>query len=522
MKRSFQWVAVCACVVIGGSAAGLGLRFLSATIHSRLKVVLASELDRSDPRYDEVMCGPRSLAIALGRVGVSKSPADLASACKVTSRGVAFTDLERAANNTSLVRVHARRLNWEELCRLDGVAVLFVKGRHYIAVDPRQGSQPGAEADKVRVYDPDWPAQWWTRAKLEGIWQGEALELTRASRVDEAQGHPCIEWDTCYVDQGVFPRGTKLARYEFSFRNVGSSDLVIGNIRKSCGCMEHTLSQERLAPGDSAVIKVSVNLHDTQGYFGQYAVVETNDARSPTSVLRMAGGVPRARVISSDLIRLEDLPQGAKVSKDFYVGDPGFFGFKIREARFVPHDTSGIGEQLSCSISYDLLGEDAHRVASTSGFRAAPRDYAVRLTLQASTACPLGPWQGEVNVVLESDGVVTTHKVVLEGRIVQDVHPVPCVALITVDPEGAGRTTIQLRSHLKRDVAVVKMWSDSPKSLKVRRDGAAAGAETKYTITAQVSGIIAGAAPLQRTAFFELANKSVVSVPVALFRPPQK
>src|SRR5262249_19327555 len=122
----------------------------------------------------------------------------------------------------------------------------------------------------------------------------------------------------------------------------------------------------------------------------------------------------------------------------------------------------------------------------------------------------------------EADGVVRTHKVALEGRIVQDVHPVPSLALITVDPKGIGSATIQLRSHSQHAIAVVKMWSDSPQSLKVGRDSEAAAAERKYTITAQVSGIIPGDAPLQRTAFFELENGSVVSVPVALFRPPQQ
>jgi len=340
--------------------------------------------------------------------------------------------------------------------------------------------------------------------------------------VDEAQGGACIDWDECYVDQGVFPRGTAVARYQFSFRNVGSSDLLIGDIRRSCSCIEHTLSQKRVAPGDSAVIKVSVDLRNIEGYMGQYAVVNTNDALNPKSVLRMAGGVPRARVVSSDLIHLKDLPQGSKASQEFYVADPGFSGVKIREARFVPDGSSGFGEHLSCSISYDLLGEDTQRVASSTGFRATPRDYVARLDFEASAACPLGPFQGDVNLVLEADGVVTTHKVIMEGMIVQDVQPLPRLALITVDSEGAGSATIQLRSHSKRDVAVVRMWSDSPKSLNVGRDGEAAGAESKYMITAQDSGIIAGAAPLQRTAFFELANKTVVSVPVALFRPPQK
>ena len=74
---------------------------------------------------------------------------------------------------------HLRRaevLKWEELCRLRGVAVLFVHGNHYIAVDLlRESPQNEAEAGAVRVYERGSPAQWCTRAKVERIWTGGVL-----------------------------------------------------------------------------------------------------------------------------------------------------------------------------------------------------------------------------------------------------------------------------------------------------------------------------------------------------------
>jgi hypothetical protein len=519
MKHSYRWMVVCACVVAGGVAAGLELRFFMAAARSQAQVEMASELDPSDPRYKEVMCGPASLSVALGRLGIGKLAADIASQCKVTPRGVGLPDLERDANSTRLVSARARQMGWDELNRLDGVAVLFVKGNHYLVADPRKLDGIG-EADKVRIYDTHLPVQWWTREKLDEIWRGEAIEITRrAARVDETQSGACIYWDECYLDHGVFPRGTAFARYKFSFRNVGSSDLVIGDIQRSCGCTEHILSQDRVAPGESAVIELSVDLSRTDGYFQHYVVVKTNDATSPASILRMAGGVPRARVTSSDVIRLEDLPQGGEASQTFFVADPGFSGFKIREARFVPHDTSKIGDHLSCLISFNLLGDESRRVPA--GFRAKPSDYGVRIAFEARSGCPLGPFQGEVNVVLDADGVVTTQKVVLEGTIVQDVHSVPRLALITLNPESAGEATIQLQRHSKKVIGVVRTWSDSPNSLKIRPKGEAQATSSEFIITAQVSDIIAGAAPLQRAVSFELSDGSVVSVPVALFRPPQ-
>jgi hypothetical protein len=517
MKRVYLWTIVSGCVI--GLGVGLGLRMFKAQANAQLNPDRAAAIDPSDPKYKEVMCGPASLSVALGRIGVNRLPVDVASACKVTAAGVALTDLERDANATGLVNARPGRLSWDELSRLDGVAVLFVNGNHYIAVDPRQAADGDVEAGKLRVYEPDRPAQWWAREQLETIWRGEALVLTRQpARVDEAQGGPCIDWDECFVDQGVL-RNTRHAHYRFSFRNAGTSELVIGEIQRSCGCSKHTVSQERLAPGQSAIIEAEVNLQGTEGYFHHYVTVQTNDAINPMSVLTMAGGVPRARVVSSDWIRLEDLPQGGTASKKFYVADPGFNGAKIREARFVPRGASGLEKHLSCSISHDLLGDDAKR-ASSSVFRATPRDYGVLLAFEASTACPAGPFQGEVKLVLEADGVVTTHKVDIEGTIVHDVHPVPRVALITVDREGSGSATIGLRSHSGKEVAVVKTWSNNPNSMKITPRIAEVG-KKEYLITAHEADVMPGAAPLQRAAFFELADGSVASVPVAVFRPPQ-
>jgi hypothetical protein len=235
----------------------------------------------------------------------------------------------------------------------------------------------------------------------------------------------------------------------------------------------------------------------------------------------MAGGVPRSRVVSNDVIRLNDLPLGGRISREFHVADPGFRGFRIRETRFVAHGSARIGEHLSCSISHELIGEDAERVRSLTGFRVKPSDYVVRLSLEASKACPLGPFQGEVSVVLEADDDLRTHKVVIGGTIVQDVRPVPRLALITLGPEDTGSATVQLHSYSKQDFRVVKTWCDSGNSLTIRPEGDSQAANSRYTITVHDSDMIAGAAPLKRAAFFELDDGFVVSVPVAVFRPPQ-
>jgi hypothetical protein len=302
MPFSYRWIIA----GIAGTLLGLGLYVFRAP--SQLKPELASELQPPHPRYHEVICGPLSLSVALGRLGVDRMPSDVASQCRVTAKGVASSDLIRAANATGRVNAAFQHLNWEELRRLDGVAVLFVKGSHYLAVDPREA--PPA-VDTVRIYEPEAPMQCWSRQKLEDIWGGEAIVITRSMPPPQARQGARIDWEQCYIDQGVV-KGSSRPHFRFSFRNVGNTDLVVNNVERSCGCVAHTLSKKQLAPGEAAVFDADLNLNGIEGRFQHYAVLRTNDSSRPTSILRMEGGVRRARVISSDLIRSEDLPRGCK------------------------------------------------------------------------------------------------------------------------------------------------------------------------------------------------------------------
>ena len=114
----------------------------------------------------------------------------------------------------------------------------------------------------------------------------------------------------------------------------------------------------------------------------------------------------------------------------------------------------------------------------------------VRASFEASPGCPLGPFQGEVKVLIEADGVTTTRQVVIEGTIVDDVHPIPRMALITLNSDGTGSTTVQLQSYLNRKFAVVKTWSDGRSSLNVAVDpDLHTATDAAYTISAISSNL---------------------------------
>lgn len=514
--RSFTGVLV----IVVGVSIGLGLQVLTGLVGSQGQGEAATRLEPSDPRYRNVLCGPVSLATALGRVGVSRLPADIAAQCQVTSQGVALTDLERAAEGIAGIDACILNLNWDQLVRQRGVAVLFVNENHYLTVDPREPAPKAFKIPLIRVYEPDRPAQWWPRDKLERIWNGQALTIARGTSSEESSNGAVIEWKESFVDLGVL-RNTAVPKYRFSFRNSGTNVLSIESIRFSCGCMSHVQSKDRLAPGESAVLDVNVNLQGVEGYFQQQAAVRTNDSANPVSVLRMAGGVPRPRVLSSDVIRLEDLPRGGRITTEFYVADPGFSGATIREIRFLPSGELPSGVGCTCEMSHDRIGANLPRVVAT-GFRANTTDHVVRLSFHATPECKVDRFEGIVNVVLETDDGITRHQVVIAGAIVPDVRPFPRVALVTLNDHGIGSTEFQLQSHAHRRIRVARIRTNETKvPLKIEPHGDSSTLDDKFVISVSAPDLVPGATPINQTIFLDLVDDVSVSLPVSIFMPPR-
>ncbi|MDA3820703.1 MAG: DUF1573 domain-containing protein [Candidatus Delongbacteria bacterium] len=63
---------------------------------------------------------------------------------------------------------------------------------------------------------------------------------------------------------GTVIQGEKVA-YTFTFTNVGGSDLIINNVKASCGCTTPTWTKKPIAPGDKGEIEIVFNSQGRQG-----------------------------------------------------------------------------------------------------------------------------------------------------------------------------------------------------------------------------------------------------------------
>ncbi|MCL2639596.1 MAG: DUF1573 domain-containing protein, partial [Phycisphaerales bacterium] len=352
------------------------------------------------------------------------------------------------------------------------------------------------------------------------IWNGEALVVKRRSSSVKQVDGPRIEWDHCFVDNGVLKPDSN-SEYTFAFRNVGNQELTISAVKQSCGCESIALSNERLEPGQTSTLKVTIDPRGKEGYFVNYAVVRANDPQMPVSVMKMAGGVPTMRVLSTQAMSLPDLVQGGKVTGEFYVSDPGFGGLKIREVHVMPTTESERAKHLTGSATVELVGEQVARIGRASAYRAKPEDYVVQLSVEADEQCSLGIIHGKVILVAEANGEVSTHELTFQSFVVQDIHAVPGIALITLGDDGTGSAMIKLKSHSHRDLRVIDISMDSDISVEVRQTDASTASDSRFTLSASMPAVVPGAAPIEANALFKMHNGTVVRVPTVIFKPPQ-
>lgn len=85
-------------------------------------------------------------------------------------------------------------------------------------------------------------------------------------------------------DFGKIPQG-KPVYYTFEVKNIGLTPLKLDNVHAACGCTTPEWSQEAIAPGATAKIKVGYN-SAAEGFFEKYITISYNNSQSKQLKIR--------------------------------------------------------------------------------------------------------------------------------------------------------------------------------------------------------------------------------------------
>lgn len=98
---------------------------------------------------------------------------------------------------------------------------------------------------------------------------------------------PVVKFSESAHDFGEMKQGEK-KDHTFTLTNDGKSELIIRNVRSSCGCTAVAPSKKVIAPGETAPIKVTFDSRGKRGRQSKSITVITNDPKTPTSMLRIS------------------------------------------------------------------------------------------------------------------------------------------------------------------------------------------------------------------------------------------
>jgi hypothetical protein len=129
--------------------------------------------------------------------------------------------------------------------------------------------------------------------------ENNALRIDEAAAKKAELAHansgklPIIAFETRDHDFGTINEGDKV-NYTYNFKNTGTADLVISDVKASCGCTVPSFTKTPVKPGGSGEIKV---VFDSTGKTGmqQKTVTVTLNTETGTDMLNFKANVtPKA------------------------------------------------------------------------------------------------------------------------------------------------------------------------------------------------------------------------------------
>jgi hypothetical protein len=106
----------------------------------------------------------------------------------------------------------------------------------------------------------------------------------------ELANAPVVTYDGESFDFGDIKPGSKV-EHIFNLKNTGKSDLLIRDVKSSCGCTAVSPPKNMVGAGETVPLKVSFDSTGKSGRQNKTITVITNDPKNPTTILRISSNI---------------------------------------------------------------------------------------------------------------------------------------------------------------------------------------------------------------------------------------
>jgi len=125
------------------------------------------------------------------------------------------------------------------------------------------------------------------------------IQISYANGVEkgnEIEEHPDIAFENPDFDFGKIFRGEKV-EHVYKFKNIGKCELVIDEVKTSCGCTVPVITSLNTSHNETGKIKVLFNTKSKVGKITNKIIVKSNDPDTPEYELTISGLVVEELVI---------------------------------------------------------------------------------------------------------------------------------------------------------------------------------------------------------------------------------
>ncbi len=145
---------------------------------------------------------------------------------------------------------------------------------------------------------------------------------------------PKIEVTPMTYDFGTISDDVK-SPATFIIKNVGKADLIIYEVRPTCGCTVANLTSKKIAPGDTARLDAVYDSHNANGQVHRFINIKSNDPKTQTLSLGLTAVVnpkpaPDINLSAFNITNLQ-MPKGGKETRTIKVTNPGQMELVIDE-----------------------------------------------------------------------------------------------------------------------------------------------------------------------------------------------
>ncbi len=276
-----------------------------------------------------------------------------------------------------------------------------------------------------------------------------------AARAQSSQANaPRVE-----VNNPVYNFGTALegnfVEHVFELKNTGKSDLTISGVHTSCGCTAAAPSKKRLAPGDSADLKVAFDTRFQKGTKVRTINVFTNDPQTPNLTLTLQGEVKVEVVATPSEVSFGKVRYGSEATQQVVVGELAKSkDFKVSAAK---------------NASPNIRVTQASRKDGKPG-----ADLEVRLL----KTMPIGPFDDTIEVVTSRRPI----QVHIFGQVTGDLALDPAQISFGIVPRGQGSLRMLKLTNQGATPVQVTGVTSSNQSVAAKVEPIAPGKEYKITV----------------------------------------